>query len=77
MSRFIGKTELYNLVNTGLLLVKCILIQSREDAIKKQASDILTRCENILSETLGSDLKDIKKRLYENQKEKIDNLNVG
>jgi hypothetical protein len=31
----------------------------------------------VLSETLGSDLKDIKKRLYENQKEKIDNFNVG
>lgn len=26
VSRFLGKTELYNLVNTGLLLVKCILI---------------------------------------------------
>ncbi len=26
LSRFLGKTELYNLVNTGLLLVKCILI---------------------------------------------------
>ena len=26
VSRFLGKAELYNLVNTGLLLVKCILI---------------------------------------------------
>lgn len=67
---------MYSLVNTGLLLVKCYLIESKEEAHDK-SHQILQDCKDVLQSTICSDTREIKKRLYENQRRRLDQYNVG
>lgn len=56
-------SDIYGVVNVGLLLVKCMLIKSREDDIKHKATPILETCYQVLEDKICCDVKDIKKNM--------------
>jgi len=56
-----------------------LLIESREEAIKADVRDILSRCRNVLKKGMelnAQALQDIKLKMLDAQKERMDNFNV-
>lgn len=61
-------SDIYGVVNVGLLRVKCMLIQSREEDIKYEATHILDICEQVLDDKVFIDVKEIKRSMEHKQK---------
>ena len=70
----IDKQYVYSYVNIGLLLVKCHMLESRNE---HAAVDILIKCKRRLEETVAQDIKEVKKRLQDVFKDRLDQLNTG
>ena len=50
------------MINVGLLLVKCYLVESKEDSAKK-AHETLETCERRLRNSILKEVKNLRKRL--------------
>ena len=70
-----NKSDTYHFVNVGLVLVKCLLLKS-VDLHRKQAAEVLAQCLKVLKDGLVVDTKDLKSRMLELYKDKIENQNV-
>ena len=60
--------------------MKCLLIEGREAHIKSDAAAILGECGHVLEKGMelnAQALRDIKAKMLETQKERMDNFNVG
>jgi len=67
--------DIYSVVNVGLLLVKCMLIESKEKEIKHKAAEVLEYCQRTLNEKIGSEVREIKRRMLEKQRLRMDQFN--
>ena len=75
-NRGADRVAVQNIVNVGLLLAKCQILDPKLDSQKK-AAETLEKCEVRLREGMLLEIKDIRKRLHEMYRERLDQTNPG
>ena len=72
-----NKSALYNYVNINLLLVKCNLIKQDQHLRTDESVLILTKVRQRLHDTIAAEVRDVKRRLTEVYKERLEQHNPG